>query len=336
MPWTNLHTNLNYELAGLYMDVGEARRIAKSAGLNVIMLKLTGRPLTDWSEIIEKAENANKLNELIQAALTDYPDNIKLKEALEGKLTAIEGPTYADTGANADDWADIDLSENSFEALMGKEGTLLPISFLEMGMDKARSVAKIYLNPMESGTGFLIHNNILITNNHVINSAEAAKNCHAQFNYQNNKDGLALPVDSVQFDPDNGFATSDKFKDDWTAIKLARDANTKWGALELKPVELTKNERVTIIQHPGGSAKQIGMHHNFLKGFTDDKIQYLTDTEKGSSGSPVFNRKWEVVGLHHKGGKLPEVISKRKVYRNQGININKVIAGLKESGMYPN
>ena len=36
----------------------------------------------------------------------------------------------------------------------------------------------------------------------------------------------------------------------------------------------------------------------------DDLVQYSTDTEPGSSGSPVFNQDWEIVGLHHRGGGL--------------------------------
>jgi V8-like Glu-specific endopeptidase len=63
------------------------------------------------------------------------------------------------------------------------------------------------------------------------------------------------------------------------------------------------------------------------------RVHYLTDTLKGSSGSPVFNSNWEVVALHHRGGWLAEPGSKRMVYRNQGIAIGVVLRGLRAAGL---
>ena len=47
-------------------------------------------------------------------------------------------------------------------------------------------------------------------------------------------------------------------------------------------------------------------------------IQYLTATEPGSSGSPVLNDHFEVVGIHHSGGDLLEPDTLRKFQRNAG------------------
>ena len=57
----------------------------------------------------------------------------------------------------------------------------------------------------------------------------------------------------------------------------------------------------------------------------DDKIQYLTNTMKGSSGSPVFNDQWEVVALHRKGGWLEDPVDGEAYYRNEGVNISRVM-----------
>ena len=32
-----------------------------------------------------------------------------------------------------------------------------------------------------------------------------------------------------------------------------------------------------------------------------DKIFYIADTDKGSSGSPVFNQNWKVIAIHSRG-----------------------------------
>ena len=80
--------------------------------------------------------------------------------------------------------------------------------------------------------------------------------------------------------------------------------------------------------------KQISLYHNIVTNTNERVVQYLTDTLKGSSGSPVFNSDWEVVALHHSGGgnkpgepELPEGIKSR----NEGIFINKIIQFVKDS-----
>jgi len=58
---------------------------------------------------------------------------------------------------------------------------------------------------------------------------------------------------------------------------------------------------VNIIQHPRGWPKMISVRNNILQYRTDRTLLYETDTEPGSSGSPVFNDTWELVALHHWG-----------------------------------
>ena len=104
--------------------------------------------------------------------------------------------------------------------------------------------------------------------------------------------------------------------------------------IELKEIEIAQNDFVNIIQHPEGKMKQISLYHNIVTNTNERVVQYLTDTLKGSSGSPVFNSDWEVVALHHSGGgykagepELPEGIKSR----NEGIFINKIIQFVKDS-----
>ena len=96
----------------------------------------------------------------------------------------------------------------------------------------------------------------------------------------------------------------------------------------LTRVRVQKRDRVNIIQHPSGGPKQISLYHNLVSFANDQRIQYLTDTLPGSSGSPVFDNDWRVVALHHSGGWLNEPGSKKTHYRNEGIHINNIIDGI--------
>jgi Trypsin-like peptidase domain/N-acetylmuramoyl-L-alanine amidase len=60
-------------------------------------------------------------------------------------------------------------------------------------------------------------------------------------------------------------------------------------------------EPVNIIQHPKGRQKEIVIYNNRVQMISEDFIQYETDTEPGSSGSPIFNARWQLVGIHHSG-----------------------------------
>ena len=119
--------------------------------------------------------------------------------------------------------------------------------------------------------------------------------------------------------------------DDWTLVRVADDPGVTWGELPLAPATVRTGDRVNIIQHPGGLTKRVSMISNVVVFVGGNRIQYLTDTEPGSSGSPVFDRQWNVVAVHHSGGWLPEPGTSdpnRQYYRNEGILVDAVLGGL--------
>jgi V8-like Glu-specific endopeptidase len=59
--------------------------------------------------------------------------------------------------------------------------------------------------------------------------------------------------------------------------------------------------RVYVIGHPLGGPMAISLHDNELLASDGNRLHYRAPTEPGSSGSPVFNEDWELVGLHHFG-----------------------------------
>ena len=60
-------------------------------------------------------------------------------------------------------------------------------------------------------------------------------------------------------------------------------------------------DRVIIVQHPKGRHQQIVLNNNRVinNGLYKNFLRYTADSDYGSSGSPVFNTKWELVALHH-------------------------------------
>ncbi len=332
MAWDKTLTALTYRLSDIYFDSQEARLVAMRAGLDVGDIVYTGNVRNYWQNILTYADNIDEgahNHDLIVGLLetiTSPEERGKKDEFLKTVLNnyKTDKPNIADDkGPSVDDnWQEPE-SPDQLEKLMGSISTLQPISFLEQGLICARAVARIVIGN-NVGTGFLVANNYLITNNHVLPNSAAAATATVQFNYQQNWLGNDLQFDSFTLAPEAGFVTStDKPATkslDFTIIKIAGDANAGYGQLLFSNEPAEKDDFVSIIQHPAGGPKQIALYHNVVTFANDTVVQYLTDTLPGSSGAPVFNDKWEVVALHHSGGWIKEPGLAKSVYRNEGIN----------------
>lgn len=318
--WTDEDTNLRDILSGLYVTHQEMLRIADEAGLNRARLEFNGNARVIWHEIVKVAKLSGKRDALVKAALADNPDNPALLQAARHDLTDIRG-TDIEKNVQWNPGAD----SPTLEKIIGDQSTILPISFLEAGLHRSRSVARIVRNDGAVGSGFLIAGNLLVTNHHVLRSEDEARLAKVQFNVQRTIDGLDLPSEQFNLAPSSqDFLTSEA--DDFTIVRLGGDANSKWGAIPLKPAKAVAGDRVIIIQHPGGGPKSIALYHNIITYADDRVVQYLTDTMPGSSGSPVFDSSWNVVAIHHSGGWLREPGSKQNLFRNEGIAISRLLS----------
>jgi V8-like Glu-specific endopeptidase len=326
MSWPPKLTNLRDVLSALYLTSQSTARIVDDAGLNPAFIDLNGAPIDVWHRILKEANRRNKVQDIVDVALKDYPENDWLKLAKQGKLAqALKGPDIQKSV-----WGGTE-NPTELEKIIGEKSTLLPIGFLEVGIKMSQSVARVVLRDGSSGSGFLAKNNVLITNNHVIRSEAEAESAVVQFNYQLTPEGLFTAVEEHRLLPERIFATSKT--DDWSAVQVKDNPVEKWGALELRRQNPKAGDHVNIVQHAGGGPKQIALYNNVVMFANENRLQYLTDTLPGSSGSPVFDDKWNIVGLHHSGGWLREPGSKKTYYRNEGIHINTVIEGLDAKGI---
>ncbi len=331
MAWNESLTALNYRLADLYYAKEDAYRIAKTADLSTGDIDFSGVMKTVWFNILNYANTIDRgahnhelLISLLQTVTSSEERGKKddflktiLSNLIEGK-DIIESPETADAH-----WQEPD-SPDHLEKLMSSVNTLLPISFLDRGLQCAQAVVRIDIGK-GAGTGFLVGNNYIVTNHHVIPDVQTARNAKIQFNFQKDWAGLDLASEEVLLTPD----TSPKnFKTDvtldYTLVKLANDMNLKYGQLAFSDTPPQKDDFVNIIQHPAGGPKQIALYHNIVTYADETRVQYLTDTLPGSSGSPVFNSSWQIVALHHSGGWIKEPGVSQAVYRNEGIDARRI------------
>jgi endonuclease G len=221
---------------------------------------------------------------------------------------------------NGIDWRGDKKTARARKAIIGQDSTTR-VWFLEQALAAARSVARIKVSG-GTGTGFLIGPETILTNNHVLESANDAKTAVAQFNYRDDPNGDPVDVEEYQLDPDAGFWTNPAL--DYSIVRVKGQPGNKWGWLSLRHGDLAAvGDSANIVGHPRGEYLQIAIRDNEVKWTSSEFVQYVTDTDYGNSGSPVFSDRWRVVALHHQRVEDPN--NPGQWYRNQGVNITAIL-----------
>ena len=204
--------------------------------------------------------------------------------------------------------------ELQLQSLFNRQPDFLDVGFLMRGIQQATSVCRIEaLGGKALGTGFLVDNNLLLTNYHVFQektSSSDSMNANAQkivlrfgcFTAQTGRatEGQIFSLDHNQ--PVVQYSPTEKL--DYVLLRV-EDRISK--ANEIKKTECEFNNRpaegmtLTILQHPHGESMKLAVSSDGITRVLPQSglIQYLTKTSGGSSGSPCFNENWKVIALHH-------------------------------------
>ena len=229
---------------------------------------------------------------------------------------------------------------------------MVSFSFLESGVKAGFAVAKMKVTRYEGenareingfpavylGTGWLLTKNLLITNHHVIRAREnnepgptakefelQAKNTVTEFDYDSeNQVGVDVLVEAI--------VAMDR-ELDYAIFRITPDGQRNPVHLFPERIELpgTAAKVVNIIQHPLGRSKKVAIRNNHIYDTPYPSVRYFTDTEGGSSGSPVFNDNWEVIALHRAYNLVDNVqyMGQQTAWINEGIQIHAILAHLK-------
>src|SRR5262249_14101496 len=153
--------SLNEILANLYPSEAEARRLAAKAGLRTAQIDFSGSSLSRWFNVLYHANPRAKVDDVVARALEEHPDDEALKQAKNrAPPPVVKGPDVAH-------WAG-PVAMGQLEKIIGARSTLVPITYLEIGLIRSRAVVRIKRQDGSSGSGFVTGNNLLITNNHVL------------------------------------------------------------------------------------------------------------------------------------------------------------------------
>ncbi len=153
------------------------------------------------------------------------------------------------------------------------------------------------------GTGFLVSPVLLLTNNHVLESAAEARPSTVEFFYWEDRKGRTGQRVEFKLDPGRFFETDRGLDFSLVAVE-ERSENRRLKDLGWTPLigdsgKATVGEAVNIIQHPRGEDQKVVLRQNKILDVVGHFLHYEADTEPGSSGSPVYNVDWQLAALHH-------------------------------------
>lgn len=193
-----------------------------------------------------------------------------------------------------------------------------------------RRVCRVELDGAALGTGFLVGPDTVLTNWHVFEVAKSegkADRLGCRFDYELLPDGKVQAGQLVKLQagscidcspysaaeatdkPDNPPPTAAEL--DYALLRLAarvgeqqvEGAARGWIALPKAVLPLAADGPILIVQHPQGMPMKLAMDTQAVIGLNGNgtRINYRTNTDPGSSGSPVFTMDWDIVALHHSG-----------------------------------
>lgn len=181
----------------------------------------------------------------------------------------------------------------------------LPVTFMATGVERASAVMQVhalFADDSESSTcsGFLIARDLLLTAHYALfdEAGLPASSIVVRAGYEADSSGNLREPTLIRGRPDTIVGSEDQ---GWAVLRMDREPALEMAPLVLNPTRPPQVEdRVVLVHHPHSGPKSVSLWGN-IRFVDDDVFRYAPRLSlPGSGGAPVFNERWEVVGMTHR------------------------------------
>lgn len=283
-----------------------------------------------WRELLRRLALNGKLRDLVQTTLSMTPRSSYsafLADLVADRPVVLNAEPVSMSPAGPNENITVEEAYLFYDDLtIGVKEIDGLVRTLNLLSTLAPSVCHITIDTVAGklrGSGFKIGMQTILTNHHVLfPGGIAANNVTVKFGFDQE---AGEPFELIERFTGKVETIVGEKDADWAAIELAEPLD-KWPMIDLSgSAEPKMNDKAFIIQHPGGRYKRLGFVRNKITEVDGIYVRYLTDTEGGSSGAPVFDSLGRIMALHHSGGRPVEVAGKPPVVKNEGIKISHVL-----------
>jgi hypothetical protein len=250
----------------------------------------------------------------------------------EGGQVALSGQTIASTVQT--------LSDSDYQRVFGTE-RYVPYEWYLTGARRCQVIARIESKFRQAcGSGVLVRGSrihhslgeswLLLTCNHVLSrngeDPDSLRPEDAMVTFQGHMDPDRGPFGVV-----NVLCSSPRNQLDATlAVVSSVPRQVPEYEVSEQPPDRDRRNRIYAIGHPLGGELSLSIADNQFLDFLEPRIHYRTPTDRGSSGSPLFDDQWNLIGLHHAGSDRLRRLTGDGFYQaNEGIWIHSIISAFR-------
>lgn len=222
-----------------------------------------------------------------------------------------------------------DIRPSVQQAIHGIDGRLAIKASSPRIQELGRSVCRLRIMVAGLGqatcSGFLIADDLILTNEHCVTSASEARATLVDFGYDE-PSGTAQTLQGVALEAVNREL-------DYAVLRLERRPPPAFPRVSFNTAVASASQQLLVVEHPLGGYKQVSIESCEVSDVSMPGVSSPTtdfghkcDTLNGSSGSPVMDfASGEVVGLHHLGFD-PDT----RTYVNRAVHAGLVLADIRK------